>query len=146
MSDHHSEAEQRGQVLYPPPGVPASADPEQRPRVSTGSPADARGGPDRGEPHQRRRRSSGYPTLRVDYQAGHPGPALHRDGCRPFDNQRMGFEGSTTINRKDWDLRWNVALEEGGPLVSKCVNIEVDVSAIKVSRPDRESHEVSAGV
>ena len=36
----------------------------------------------------------------------------------PFGNVRVGFEGETTINRKDWGLTWNAALETGGVLVS----------------------------
>ncbi|HET8604780.1 MAG TPA: YceI family protein [Marmoricola sp.] len=48
----------------------------------------------------------------------------------PFGNLRAGFEGSTTVNRKDWDLTWNAALETGGVLVSEKVKLEFDVSAI----------------
>ncbi len=49
----------------------------------------------------------------------------------PFGNQRAGFEGSTTINRKDWGLTWNAALETGGVLVSEKVKLDFDISAIK---------------
>ena len=49
----------------------------------------------------------------------------------PFGNVRIGFEGSTSINRKDWDLTWNAALETGGVLVSDKVTLELDVSAIR---------------
>ena len=49
----------------------------------------------------------------------------------PFGNQRAGFEGSTTINRKDWGLSWNAALETGGVLVSEKIKLELDISAIK---------------
>jgi polyisoprenoid-binding protein YceI len=49
----------------------------------------------------------------------------------PFGNVRIGFEGATTINRKDWDLTWNAALETGGVLVSEKIKLEFDVSAIK---------------
>ncbi|HET6626553.1 MAG TPA: YceI family protein [Nocardioidaceae bacterium] len=51
----------------------------------------------------------------------------------PFGNLRVGFEGSTTINRKDWDLTWNAALETGGVLVSDKIKLEFDVSAIAVA-------------
>jgi polyisoprenoid-binding protein YceI len=50
----------------------------------------------------------------------------------PFGNMRIGFEGATTINRKDWGLTWNAALETGGVLVSDKVKLEFDVSAIAV--------------
>lgn len=49
----------------------------------------------------------------------------------PFGNQRIGFEGKTTVNRKDWGVNWNAALEAGGVLVSEKVDLVFDVSAIK---------------
>ena len=49
----------------------------------------------------------------------------------PFGNLRVGFEGATTINRKDWGLSWNAALETGGVLVSEKIKLEFDVSAIQ---------------
>ena len=49
----------------------------------------------------------------------------------PFGNLRVGFEGSVTINRGDWDLKWNSPLETGGVLVSEKVTLEFDVSAIR---------------
>ena len=49
----------------------------------------------------------------------------------PFGNERVGFEGSITINRTDWGLKWNAALEAGGVLVSEKVTLEFDVSAIR---------------
>lgn len=49
----------------------------------------------------------------------------------PFGNVRVGFEGSTVINRKDWGVNWNAALEAGGLLVSENVTLEFEVSAIK---------------
>jgi polyisoprenoid-binding protein YceI len=49
----------------------------------------------------------------------------------PYGNQRVGFEGSTVINRKDWGVNWNAALEAGGVLVSEKITLEFEVSAIK---------------
>ena len=49
----------------------------------------------------------------------------------PFGNLRVGFEGETTVNRKDWGLTWNAALETGGVLVSDKIKLEFDVSAIQ---------------
>jgi len=49
----------------------------------------------------------------------------------PFQNQRIGFEGKTTVNRKDWGVNWNAALEAGGVLVSEKVTLEFEVSAIR---------------
>ena len=49
----------------------------------------------------------------------------------PFGNQRIGFEGKTTVNRKDWGVNWNAALETGGVLVGEKVTLEFEVSAIR---------------
>ncbi|MDP1710920.1 MAG: YceI family protein [Candidatus Nanopelagicaceae bacterium] len=49
----------------------------------------------------------------------------------PWGNTRIGFEGKTTINRKDWGVNWNAALEAGGVLVSEKVNLEFEISAVR---------------
>lgn len=49
----------------------------------------------------------------------------------PFGNLRVGFEGSTKINRKNWGVNWNAALEAGGFLVSEEITLEFEISAIK---------------
>jgi polyisoprenoid-binding protein YceI len=49
----------------------------------------------------------------------------------PFGNERVGFEGSVAINRKDYGVTWNAALEGGGVLVSDKVTLEFEVSAVK---------------
>jgi polyisoprenoid-binding protein YceI len=51
----------------------------------------------------------------------------------PFGNQRVGFEGSVVINRKDYGVTWNAALETGGVLVSEKITLEFEVSAIKTA-------------
>lgn len=51
----------------------------------------------------------------------------------PYGNQRIGFEGTTTVNRKDWGVNWNAALEAGGVLVGENVTLEFDVSAIRAA-------------
>jgi polyisoprenoid-binding protein YceI len=48
----------------------------------------------------------------------------------PFGNVRFGFEGETEINRKDFGLTWNAALEAGGLLVSEKIKLEFEISAI----------------
>ena len=48
----------------------------------------------------------------------------------PWGNARVGFEGAITINRKDFGLNWNAALEAGGFLVGDEVKISVSVQAI----------------
>lgn len=51
----------------------------------------------------------------------------------PFGNERIGFEGRTSINRSDFGLTFNAALETGGVLVSEKVELEFEVSAIKAA-------------
>jgi polyisoprenoid-binding protein YceI len=43
----------------------------------------------------------------------------------------MGFSVRTSINRKDWGLNWNVALETGGVLVGDKVNIAIDAEVFE---------------
>jgi len=49
----------------------------------------------------------------------------------PWGGYRAGFEGKATVNRRDWDLAWNVALDKGGVLVSEKVKLEFDIAAVK---------------
>jgi polyisoprenoid-binding protein YceI len=49
----------------------------------------------------------------------------------PWGNTRAGFEAKGEVNRKDWGLVWNAALETGGVLVSDKVKLTLDVSAVK---------------
>ena len=49
----------------------------------------------------------------------------------PWGNERIGFEGSVVVNRKDWGLTWNAAIESGGVLVSEKVTLEFEISAVK---------------
>ncbi|MEU1538468.1 YceI family protein [Actinacidiphila glaucinigra] len=51
----------------------------------------------------------------------------------PYGNLRVGFEGSTTVNRSDWGLTYNAALEGGGVLISEKVKLTFDISAIKAA-------------
>lgn len=50
----------------------------------------------------------------------------------PFGNQKVGFAGSTEINRKDFGLTWNATLETGGVLVGEKVTITLEVEGNKV--------------
>ncbi len=49
----------------------------------------------------------------------------------PYGNVRLGLEGTTTINRKDFGVTWNAALETGGVLVGEKIVLEFDISAIR---------------
>ncbi|RJK94228.1 YceI family protein [Vallicoccus soli] len=50
----------------------------------------------------------------------------------PFGNVRVGFEGRASLNRSDFGVSWNAALETGGVLVSEKIALEFELSAIKV--------------
>jgi polyisoprenoid-binding protein YceI len=43
---------------------------------------------------------------------------------------RVGFSATTEIDREEWDVMWNMALETGGVVVGRRVRIELDVQAI----------------
>lgn len=49
----------------------------------------------------------------------------------PWGNMKAGFTVSGTINRKEWDLNWNAALETGGVLVSEEVKIMCEIQLIR---------------
>ena len=49
----------------------------------------------------------------------------------PMGNIHAGFSAYTTINRKDWGLNWNMALETGGLLVGDQIKIALEVEALK---------------
>lgn len=61
-------------------------------------------------------------TLDVEYEG------VARD---PWGGERVGFAATTEIDREDWGLTWNVALETGGVLVGKKVKIELEVEAVR---------------
>jgi polyisoprenoid-binding protein YceI len=52
---------------------------------------------------------------------------------------RVGFEATAKINREDWGLTWNVALESGGVLVSKEVKLAISVEAIQAQQVAAET-------
>ncbi|MEM0136732.1 MAG: YceI family protein [Thermoplasmatales archaeon] len=49
----------------------------------------------------------------------------------PYGKERIGYDGEATVNRKDFDLKWNVMLEGGGLLVGDTVKINVHLELIK---------------
>jgi polyisoprenoid-binding protein YceI len=51
-------------------------------------------------------------------------------GTDPWGNERAGFSASTTIDRRDFGLTWNQALEAGGVLVGHDVKIEIEIQAV----------------
>ena len=65
-------------------------------------------------------------TKPVDFKLEFDG--VSRD---PWGGTRAGFTARADVNRKDWGLEWNMALETGGVLVSDKVTIELEVEAVK---------------
>lgn len=49
----------------------------------------------------------------------------------PWGNEKAGFSASTRVNRKDFGLTWNQALETGGLLVGDEIKISLDVQLLK---------------
>lgn len=49
----------------------------------------------------------------------------------PWGNVRAGFAGKTAVDRKEFGLTWNQALEAGGVMVGDKVEIEVEVEAVR---------------
>ena len=49
----------------------------------------------------------------------------------PWGNTRIGVSATTKINRKDYGLTWNTALETGGILVGEEVTITLDLQFVK---------------
>ncbi len=66
-------------------------------------------------------------TRRVTFDIEGPTPPT-KD---PWGNTRVAISGSTKINRKDFGLTWNAALETGGILVGDEVTINLDVEFVK---------------
>ncbi|HEY8133397.1 MAG TPA: YceI family protein [Thermoanaerobaculia bacterium] len=56
----------------------------------------------------------------------------------PRGNQRAGFTAHTTLNRKDYGINWNRALDAGGTLLSDDVDITVNIEAAKSAAAVKE--------
>ncbi|WP_328885965.1 YceI family protein [Streptomyces sp. NBC_00316] len=54
----------------------------------------------------------------------------------PFGYERVGFDGTTTINRSDWGLTYNARLAEGGAMVSERLRLQFDIAAIRSDPSD----------
>jgi polyisoprenoid-binding protein YceI len=64
-------------------------------------------------------------TKEVVLEAEYAG--IHKD---PWGNTRTGFTASATLDRKDFGLSWNAALETGGVLVGEKVKLSLDIEAV----------------
>ena len=54
-------------------------------------------------------------------------------GKDPWGNERVGFTAKGTLDRKEFGLKWNQALETGGVLVSDRVEIELEMQAVRAA-------------
>jgi polyisoprenoid-binding protein YceI len=54
----------------------------------------------------------------------------------PWGTVSAGFSASGSINRKEWGLSWNQALETGGVLVGEKINIEIELELVKVTETE----------
>ncbi len=66
-------------------------------------------------------------TRKVEFAVEGPTPPT-KD---PWGNTRIGWTATTKINRRDFGLHWNAALEAGGILVGEEVTITFDVEAVR---------------
>ncbi|MFC5801921.1 YceI family protein [Streptomyces formicae] len=55
-------------------------------------------------------------------------------GRDSLGKNRVGFEGTATVQRSDWGLNWNAWLEAGGALVSDKVKLIFDISAVQLTQ------------
>lgn len=67
-------------------------------------------------------------TLTVEYQG---------NAKSPWGTVNYGFSANTKINREDWGLTWNAALETGGWLVGKEIQIDIDLELVEVAEPEK---------
>jgi len=68
-------------------------------------------------------------VLKVDYQG---------QAVSPWGTTSAGFSASTKINRKDFDLTWNQALETGGVLVGDELKIDIELEIVKQAEAEAE--------
>ena len=68
-------------------------------------------------------------TMRVDYQG---------QARSPWGTTSAGFSASTKINRKDFNLTWNQALETGGVLVGDEIRIDIELEIVKQAEVEAE--------
>jgi polyisoprenoid-binding protein YceI len=57
-------------------------------------------------------------------------------GVDPWGNERIGFVAKTSLDRKDFGLKWNQVLEAGGVLVGDRVDLELDIQAVNTAARD----------
>ncbi len=73
---------------------------------------------------------SGHLTIRGVTKSVEIDAQLEGRGPDPYGGTRIGYSGETKINRKDFGLAWNQALETGGVVVGDEVRIELNLEAV----------------
>jgi len=70
--------------------------------------------------------------------------SFNGEGKDPWGNRRVSFSAETKLNRKDFDLTWNQALEAGGFLLGDDVKLEIDLEAVPAPTPAEAEKEIEA--
>ena len=70
--------------------------------------------------------------------------SFNGEGKDPWGNRRVSFSAETKLNRKDYDLTWNQALEAGGFLLGDDVKLEIDLEAVPAPTPAEAEKEIEA--
>jgi polyisoprenoid-binding protein YceI len=66
------------------------------------------------------------------------------EGKDPWGNRRVAFSAETKLNRKDFNLTWNQALETGGFLLGDDVKVEIEIQAIPAPDPAEAKQKIAA--
>jgi len=72
--------------------------------------------------------------------------SFNGEGKDPRGNRRVSFEAETKLNRKDYDLTWNQALEAGGFILGDEVKLEIGVEAVPAPTPAQAEQEIESEV
>lgn len=80
----------------------------------------------------RRYRATGDLTIKAITRPVELDVTYEGSSVDPYSQLRVGIEGYGSLKRSDWGLTWNVALEAGGFVLSDAIDLELDISLIKV--------------
>ncbi len=80
-------------------------------------------------------------TKQITLNAGFGG-----EGKDPWGNRRLSFSADTKLNRKDFNLTWNQALEAGGFLLGDDVRVDIDLEAVPARTAAEATAEIEAEV
>jgi polyisoprenoid-binding protein YceI len=70
--------------------------------------------------------------------------SFNGEGKDPWGSRRLSFSAETKVNRHDFDLTWNQALETGGFILGDDVKLDIDVEAIPAKTPAEATAEMEA--